>query len=233
MKLDAAERLQAWTAGQQVLAEPGAGVGDGGSSGQSPLPSCVWPYLPTVTGLQVQPIAGSPPCWRRPRPGGEEPPPSRCLHPTLNSQAEQGREQQIWNQHWGASPGIPSPSRSRSLSKAAFSSGSHGSLCSQQLPSWAFRPPVQHPPDPGAPGLWDLEVLPPCLCTGVAHVTGPDAAPGPCQRLRWSPSQHPQGSSLLSMGPGMDAQGPQGWILCRNLPSSLRAVITNGHKWGA
>lgn len=107
MKLDAAERLQAWTAGQQVLAEPGAGVGDGGPSGQSPLPSCVRPYLPTVTGLQVQPVAGSPPCWRRPRPGGEEPPPSRCLHPTLNSQAEQGREQQIWNQHWGASPGIP------------------------------------------------------------------------------------------------------------------------------
>ena len=66
--------LWAQAAGQQALTEPGAGVGDGGPSGQSLLPSCVRPYLPTVTGLQVQPVAGSPPCWWGPRRGGEEPP---------------------------------------------------------------------------------------------------------------------------------------------------------------
>lgn len=201
MKPDPAGLLRAWAADQQVLAEPGAGVGDGGPSGQSPLPSCMRPYLPTATGLQVQPVTGSPPCW---------PPPSPSLHPTLNSQAEQGREQQIRNQHRGASPRIPSPSRSRSLSEAAFSSGSHRSLCSQQLPSWAFRPPVQRRPLPRGSRALGSGGAPSLPSTGGAHLTGPDAAPGPVPTSPLVTITAPPGVLTALRGAGSGRPRPSG-----------------------
>ena len=95
------------------------------------------------------------------------------LHPTLNSQAEQGREQQIRNQHRGASPGILSP-RSRSLSEAALSSRVTGLSAPSSFPPGPSDHPSSVPPPPGLPGsgTWSL-------CTGGAHVSVPVAAPGP------------------------------------------------------